>query len=82
MFKDTEAFFRQIVRLYDFRTLNLACDDNVYVKFLESLSQRDRRYFDVFMRIYLNKANIELADYTVSPLGLACLQIAMEYYFL
>ncbi len=82
MVKDTEVFFRQLVRLYDFCTMDLKGDDNIYLKFLESLSQRERQHFDVFMNIYMKKACIDCTEYTESSLGLACLQIAMEYYFL
>jgi len=79
MFDTTEMFMQQLQKLYHFRCSPY---ENVYVQFLHSLPKRERDNFHQFMAIYLKKANLEIEDITTSALGLACLQFAMEYYFL
>ena len=79
MFDTTDMFLHQLQKLYNFRCPS---SENVYIHFLESLPKRQRENFDQFMAIYLKKAQLEIGEYKSSALGIACLQFAMEYYFL
>jgi len=76
-----DQFLHQLQKIHNFR-YQIASSDNIYIQFLKSLSTKDRDNFDQFMAIYLKKAQVDIEDYTSSALGLACLQFAMEYYFL
>lgn len=81
----TKSFLEQITKYwhYDIATCK---DDYIYTSFLQSLSTRDRDNFIRFFNIYANKVdlNIRFNDVEVNndPLVLACLKLAMEYYFL
>lgn len=72
-------FFGQLQKLYKFEHTS---SHNVYNDFLSSIDRRSFDNFMTFFKVYLRKSNIEENIDLESDLGKACLQIALEYYFL
>lgn len=79
----TKQFLEQISKHYKVDLVtHFQEKENLYLRLLHSLPVNTQINFMTFLNVYLQRSQIDIKIDLTSPLGIACLQKAMEYYFL